>query len=489
MHVGRRVFLVFVLAVFLRVLLWQLVPVTTDAAEHLVKAEYVAENHRIPIFEYVTGNDPWWYPPLYHIIAAAVYSLTGVLTVTSPLAGVLSLVAFYFFLSEFYPNHLNAFILLCFLPFHAYMSGLAYVTIMLFLWGLLAFYFHKKHEKTALRRYFVLSVVFSGAAALTHYHGLIAAIIISSVYVLRRHPKKALVFFIGTLLIASPWYIRNYRVFGNPVWPLFFEGKYGHGKTSSGYGFTGFLNILKASTFSSVFFDFWIGAPNSGEDLMDNVAFGREKYPLVFEAGAFAWILLVLIWSVFILRGLFILRHDGIVWLSFLWSVLAIPFLANARLIVFCVPFAVICASAGLKGVSKNQKKALLLLSMVFFSAVTLAYAYTYHGIIQDYLPFYGLMDGALPADARIMMPYTLQECLYYTDHVCIRSKDFPGGVPPEVYEDPSLVRHLNISHVCCDSLYWNSRPKRIKNFCQSYPGEKVIEYRENGVFGVCYKT
>lgn len=484
---------VILLGILLRLILWSIIPVTTDAGEHYSKARFIGDNLRIPVFEPATGNDPFWYPPLFHLLSAILYRLTGMLDLLPLLSGILALYFFHVFVREFYPRTLPySIVLMSFLPFASYMSGIGYVTILMFLWGVLAFLFYKRYcMKASGRRELVLTIFFSAAACLTHYHGFLLPAVIGFDMILRRD-MKFLVFFACVILLASPWYVRNHMVFGNPVWPLFYEGKYEHAKTHSGYGVEGVSNFFKPSTYTSVFFDFWIGAPNSGEDVMDNISTGRSLFPGIFEAGLIMWLILILIWSGLSLygAGLFTFSGDRLFLLSYLFSLSVIPFLANARLIVFSVPFIVIACSEAIRTWKRFIKVLLTVLSILVFSGCTVAYAYTYNSIIDDYLPFYSLMSERLPEDARVIMPYTLQECLYYTGLECVRLRDIPQGVPPEIlFHHPAKLPEYNITHVCCESLYWPSRTEDEKRACLGFEGDVVVDYSSGSVWGKCYRV
>jgi len=477
--------------IILRLALWFLVPVTTDAGAHLAKARFIGENLTIPVFENL-GNDPFWYPPLFHIITSVLYKLTGMLRLTPLLAGILSLFVFYRLARRFYPDTLPySIILLSILPFHAYMTGTAYVTILLFLWGVLAVFFYRNYLDKGLDRDLGLTIIFSACAALTHHHGLLLGAIIFVDFYFKK-PLPAITFIVLMVLLASPWYIRNYVVFGNPIWPLFFEGKYQHAKTHSGYGVSGVGNLLKLETFKTVFFEFWIGPPNSGPDLMDNIRTGRNMFPYIFELGMVLWLVVIIVVSALILRGfyLFLREYQWLPVLAFMFSLAAAPFLPSARIIVFSVPFMVLAFGKSVKSIGKTREVVvLLILSGLVFTGAPMAYAFTYDQIIKDYEPFYEMMDSNLDSDAAVLMPYTLQECLYYTNLHCVRLRDFPNGVPPEIAFGGGDLTQYGVTHVCCDSLYWGARNDKVKQFCRSFDQEPVINYSRDNVWGRCWRV
>ena len=47
--------------------------VSGDGCWHLSAGKYIADNRKIPLNEPLGREEPFWSPPLYHILAAAVY--------------------------------------------------------------------------------------------------------------------------------------------------------------------------------------------------------------------------------------------------------------------------------------------------------------------------------------------------------------------------------------------------------------------------------
>src|SRR3989338_5636701 len=51
--------------------------VSGDGCWHLSAARFIARNDKMPLFEPLGRADPFWPPPLYHLFAAFVYSVSG----------------------------------------------------------------------------------------------------------------------------------------------------------------------------------------------------------------------------------------------------------------------------------------------------------------------------------------------------------------------------------------------------------------------------
>jgi 4-amino-4-deoxy-L-arabinose transferase-like glycosyltransferase len=124
-----------------RLVFWLTTPVTGDALFHYSIAKYISDTYSVPTFEYVTGPNPFWWPPLFHIITALLYKLTGVLTLTPLVFGLVGLFMFYVFCRRFYPNDaVTATLVLAFLPFHVYYSSVGYFETLMFFLAVCAFY-------------------------------------------------------------------------------------------------------------------------------------------------------------------------------------------------------------------------------------------------------------------------------------------------------------------------------------------------------------
>ena len=98
-------------------------------------------------------------------------------------------------------------------------------TMSFFIW--LVYFSLYKWNKTNNVKYFIISIFFAGFVAGTKLHGLLV-ILLFGLFVLFNpmgkkniyfNIKKTLIFLIGSLFIASPWYIRNYYYTGDPIFP------------------------------------------------------------------------------------------------------------------------------------------------------------------------------------------------------------------------------------------------------------------------------
>src|SRR3989338_9251735 len=96
--------IVIILGILMRFSLASMHHVSGDACWQLSNAIYIAENNRFPLFEFFGRDEPFWAPPFFHVVAAAVYKIfiglgkdaaDYAIKMISPLLGSLTLVIFF----------------------------------------------------------------------------------------------------------------------------------------------------------------------------------------------------------------------------------------------------------------------------------------------------------------------------------------------------------------------------------------------------------
>ncbi|MBI2647459.1 glycosyltransferase family 39 protein, partial [Candidatus Woesearchaeota archaeon] len=213
--------------------------VSGDGCWYLPVGKFIARNFKIPLFEPLGRDEPFWSPPVYHLLVAMVYYFFGkfnsevanfAVKFVSPIFGVLSLAASFMVIKKL-KNTRIAFYSIIFLasvPIFIDYGVLSYVESTLLFFILMSIYF-------ALNERVILSAVFAGLSILVKYNG----VFILPVLIFILHSKfnkeankrdnlanrkiyyrNVLVVVIVPLLIASPWFIRNWALLGNPIWPF-----------------------------------------------------------------------------------------------------------------------------------------------------------------------------------------------------------------------------------------------------------------------------
>lgn len=493
MEERRLVQAVIVAGALVRIAFWLTAPVTGDATIHFSVARYIAENHAIPSFEPASGPNPFWWPPLFHIISAVLYKLTGVLTLAPLLFGILGLYAMSVFARAHYPRlELPAVSLLAFLPFHMYYSGIGYFETLIFLLAVAAFHNYISFLKSGEARNLAYTAVFCSLSAWTHYHGFVPAMAIGA-HLFLKDRRRALAFMAAVTLMSCPWYVRNLVVFGNPVWPKLSAGYFPGDAAYAPLPFMQTLSQLASpGAWASVYLDFWTGAPNSGEDFASNAAAGRARYPLFdilllpwFAATAAATILAL--WGVKTMRDGEAGRLPVIIIAS-----CTIFFTANrlARMFIALMPFAVIYAAEGYAAIKFRWKHAALLAAFLLFVGGSYGYAYTYKTMRDPYMPFFLMMRERIPDGARVVMPFNVGECAYFSGRQCVRIGS-AGGIPrPTADNMQEVLREGKISYVCCTSINWDEVSGGDRLICDGFKERTpFIDYSSGGAWGRCWKT
>lgn len=202
--------------------------VSGDGCWHLSAGKFIGNSKRIPLFEPLGREEPFWSPPLYHLIVASVYSAFSIFSheaansaikFVSPIFGILAL-AFSFLTIKKLFNPKIAFystLFLASMPMFMDYSIFSYVESTLVFFVVLSIYF-MANGKVAL------SGIAAGFSILAKYNGaFVLPVLIFILY--RKHEKnkfyKNAAIVVGlSLLIASPWILRNWILLGNPVWPF-----------------------------------------------------------------------------------------------------------------------------------------------------------------------------------------------------------------------------------------------------------------------------
>lgn len=119
------------------------------------------------------------------------------------------------------------------LPIVTFEATSAFVDLGLTVFGFLALYAFLEWQARRETRWIVLSGVFSGFAAGTKYLGLTSILAISIMLLMESLSIKKFKFkyaaasfskfFLASILVACPWYIKSWVFTGNPLFPFFFR--------------------------------------------------------------------------------------------------------------------------------------------------------------------------------------------------------------------------------------------------------------------------
>ena len=197
--------------------------VSGDGCWHIPLGKFIANNHRIPLFEPLGRDEPFWSPPVYHMIVAAVYSISNsdfAVKFISPFFGILTLTFSFLIIKKLFNPKLAFYstLFLAFVPIFLDYSILSYVDITLTFLVVLSVYF-------LINNRIALSGITAGLSILTKYNGaFVLPVLIFILYKRfgnkKEFYKKALIVIALSLLIAAPWLIRNWILLQNPIWPF-----------------------------------------------------------------------------------------------------------------------------------------------------------------------------------------------------------------------------------------------------------------------------
>lgn len=205
-----------------------------DPCYHASAARFVGRNFRFPLFEYI-GREIFAHEPLFHIFGGFFYYIFNTfgqgdlgIHMVSPIFGSLSIILTFFITRKLFDNKTTLFavIFISFLPLSIYHSTTAHIDMVGAFFALLSVYL-------MLKNMFYLSSISFGLSLLGRINSIfIAPVIIYLIF--KKHRKrifviKFLLFFMLAFFIITPWYLRNYALLHNPVWPFlnsFFGGYY-----------------------------------------------------------------------------------------------------------------------------------------------------------------------------------------------------------------------------------------------------------------------
>ncbi len=197
-------------------------------------ARFIGRNFRFPLYEYI-GREIFAHEPLFHIFGAVFYFLFSKIgagewgiRMVSPLFGGLLIILTYLTARKLLDEKraLFAVIFVAFLPLSIYHSTTAHIDMVGTFFAFLSFCLLLHH------RFYLASVTF-GLSLLGRINSIFIVPVLLYLLYTQYHGKKfaarLFIFFAIGLAVASPWFLRNYAVLHNPVWPFlndFFGGTY-----------------------------------------------------------------------------------------------------------------------------------------------------------------------------------------------------------------------------------------------------------------------
>ncbi len=226
---------VIVLGSLLRFALAALSHPAGDSCYHLSVARFIAENSRLPLFEPFGISDRMVFsaPPLFHIVAAAVYrffslfslpSAEFAIKLVSQFFGSLTMLFVFLIGRKLYNSRVALFatLFVAFLPLHINSSVVSFVDSLATLLAAVTVYL-------LLSRRILLAAVFAGLSVLSK-QTMVFLLPVFFFALLATYKNDIKTFLTKSAAAAAiiaaiglPWLVRNYLLLGNPFWPFIYN--------------------------------------------------------------------------------------------------------------------------------------------------------------------------------------------------------------------------------------------------------------------------
>src|SRR3989338_54920 len=345
--------------------------VAGDGCWHISNARFIANNYKIPLYEPLGRDQPFWSPPLFHIVSAVFYRAFGLfgigaadfgIKLVSPLFSSLALIFSYLILKNLFDKKAAFYgtLFATFLPISIDYGVFSYADSMLTFFILASVYY-------ALKNKILISALSLSLAILTKYTGLVIIPVIIYIIFIKSSKsflRKSAVMLAITAAVSSLWYIRNWAYLKNPVYPVLnslFNG-IEVGTTYSGFDFSRLFSI------NSIIFPFleFFGVPDGNPS---NIFF----YNVPFLSAILAiWLISILLFILPIFFGLRInkeTRNIAIVWmLGFLLAgvlhILNVGWSIGRRLLPITIILAFFWGN-GIKNITKKTGHGIIIFSIL----------------------------------------------------------------------------------------------------------------------------
>ena len=355
--------------------------VSGDACWHLSAARFIAEENSMPLFEGIGRLEPFWAPPLFHIIAAFFYKIAMPISLdfadlasklVSPIFGVLTVILLYLIARRMFDEKTAFYSMLFinFLPVFMDYSIFSYIETTTTFFSALSVYLLLKEK------YFWSSLAL-GLAILAKYNALFMfPMLLYLIYKLAKGrkllTKRLSIMVLVPAAISSIWFLRNYILLGNPFWP--FLNNIFHGvNIGASFNKIAFGPLFSLDTYLKFYLELF-GIPHGSLELLN--MFVDPAFKFVFLAWASATVIFIFPFVI----GLFRPRFDNkekeyfvksmyILFFSFL--VMFFIYLVNvgwfgSRLLFAVLPFMAIVWAIGMNSVKRSNAYLLLILIIGF---------------------------------------------------------------------------------------------------------------------------
>jgi len=459
--------------------------VSGDGCWHVSASKFMAENKSMPLNEPLGRNEPFWSPPLYHIISAVVYFIFNsfnhnaanfAIKFISPVFGILSLTVSFLLVKKLHSPKIAFYsaIFLSFVPIFIDYSVLSYVESMLTFFVVLSVYLMVKDR-------IWLSGIAAGLASLTKYNGLFVLPVLFFILYKRHGIRKRLFFdsfflVIPVLIIAGPWLVRNWLALGNPIWPFL-------NVLFNGYHIETYAGLTEAIKWGNLFSlnaltSFYLGIFGVPDGNYNSFAF--VNIPFVQFAVAI-WLIATVIFILPLIMGLFSLRKiksesNGmlVVWVVS-YIALMVIYIINAssstsRLILPAFPAMALFWSFGLIKLTEYKSVRLFLPKILALIIIGFVFTLFFKFILAAkswnvYQNDFEWVKGNTPQDSVFIangqcVPYNIERTSLYAQNGNFEKADYAWVNQKFVLDRKSIYDDKTLNSITRNSNIIYSNPK-----------------------------
>lgn len=157
-------------------------------------------------------------------------------------------------------------------PMVLLLAAWTYNDLALAFFSTAALYFFMRWQPARDQRWLLLSGLFSGLAMSLKYISFVTPLFLGCLLLwqfrrnLREGARLLLLFALPTLLVASPWFLKNWWFTGNPVYPFLFGGRFWDAFRTASYGDPGSGIGLDLVAILRLPYDLTLGIADASQD-------------------------------------------------------------------------------------------------------------------------------------------------------------------------------------------------------------------------------
>src|SRR3989338_3705320 len=197
----------------------------TDSTNHALLTKEIVATNQIPVNDTLQIGVFIWYPPAYHFLGAFFYSILPniqILQIISAIFGIMTLPLAYLTFKKMANEKVGllAAFFLAIYPLHFRLSTTIMTDATSVFFTFLSLYAFVLWEKTRKNKYALLLAGVLGLLLLSKFTGfvILGIFFLWKLSIKRGQILKFIAVLAMGLLIASPWYLRNYAYSGNPLY-------------------------------------------------------------------------------------------------------------------------------------------------------------------------------------------------------------------------------------------------------------------------------